>query len=651
LSSGFEVGGIISPHAGQTASAVPGRASPGDTTKAGSPPPEIGSIYLSEKELRDFFENAAVALHWVGEEGTILWANPAELKLLGYSAEEYIGHNIAEFHADRTVIQDILQRLHRNETLDRQAARMRRKDGSIRFVEISSSVYREEGRFVHTRCVTIDVTEQRKSLELQERLAAIVECSDDAIISKDLNGVIRSWNSGAQRLFGYTAEEIIGQHASVLGTPDRPDEISEILARVARGERVDHYETRRKTKDGRVLSVSLTVSPIRDASGTIIAASKVARDISGQKRLSELQERLAAIVEFSDDAIISKDLNGIVESWNESAERVFGYTAAEMIGRSITTIIPDDRLGEEPEILRRLQRGERVDHFETLRKHKDGTLLNISLTISPVRDGQGRIVGASKVARNITERKRQEQALLEANAALTRSNDDLQQFVYSASHDLQEPLRMVAAYSELLKMEFGGQLGAAGDEYIGYTLHGAMRMEQLLKDLRAYTLVSTCGQTPAEELDSNRALDKALADLETAIAASKASVTRTPLPAVHLHEFQLEQLFQNLIGNSIRYRSGDPPRIHVAARRQGADWLFSVQDNGIGIKAQYHQQVFGMFQRLHSIVEYPGTGMGLAICQRIIERAGGRIWVASEPGRGSTFFFTIPIAAGEGNGN
>jgi light-regulated signal transduction histidine kinase (bacteriophytochrome) len=167
-------------------------------------------------------------------------------------------------------------------------------------------------------------------------------------------------------------------------------------------------------------------------------------------------------------------------------------------------------------------------------------------------------------------------------------------------------------------------------------------MDQLLKDLRAYMLVSTSGQEPAQDLDSQQTLDKALANLKAAINESGASITHNALPCVRIHEFQLEQLFQNLIGNSIRYRSTDPPRIHVAVVGQKADWLFSVQDNGIGIAPQYKEQIFGLFKRLHSVAEYPGTGMGLAICQRIIERAGGRIWVESEPGRGSTFFFTIP---------
>jgi hypothetical protein len=365
-------------------------------------------------------------------------------------------------------------------------------------------------------------------------------------------------------------------------------------------------------------------------------------DLSDQKSASELQERLAAIVESSDDAIISKDLNGIIQSWNRGAERIFGYKADEIIGKHISTLAAPEVIDEIPDILSRIARGERVDHYQTKRKTKDGRILTLSLTVSPIRDSSGAVMGASKVARDITERERQEEALRTVNAALTRSNADLQQFAYSASHDLQEPLRMVATYSEMLQRKFGGKLGPSGDEYIAYTIQGALRMEQLLRDLRTYTQASTMEHEPAEDIDAGTVLDRALQNLEAAIKDSGASITRTALPSVRMHEFQLQQLFQNLIGNAIRYRTDAPPRIHVAAKRQGKEWLFSVQDNGIGIDPQYKEQVFGIFKRLHSAAEYPGTGMGLAICQRIVERAGGRIWVESQPGQGSTFFFTIP---------
>jgi PAS domain S-box-containing protein len=368
------------------------------------------------------------------------------------------------------------------------------------------------------------------------------------------------------------------------------------------------------------------------------------RDIHDRRRAEQNANLLASIVESSEDAIVSKDLDGYIMSWNGGAERLFGYTADEVVGRSIAIIIPPDRLEEEPKILERLKRGERVEHFETIRMRKDGSLLNVSLTISPVKAADGRIVGASKVARDITERVRQEAALQEANAALKRANADLQQFAYSASHDLQEPLRMVAIYSELLQKRFAGKLGPTGDAYIGYTHLGATRMENMLKDLRDYAQVSTVGQNPTEDIDAGEILKKVLSNLDLAIKDSGASISYTPLPRVRMYPFQLEQVFQNLVGNAIRYRSGVAPQIRIAAEPRGKEWLFSIQDNGIGIDPQFKDQIFGIFKRLHSAAECSGTGMGLAICQRAIERAGGRIWVESAPGEGSTFFFTVPCS-------
>jgi PAS domain S-box-containing protein len=369
------------------------------------------------------------------------------------------------------------------------------------------------------------------------------------------------------------------------------------------------------------------------------------RNVGERKRAEQNSNLLSSIVESSEDAIVSKNLNGRILSWNRGAERVFGYRADEAIGQSIEMLIPPDRLQEEPQIIERMKRGERVEHFETVRVRKDGRRIHVSLTISPLRDSEGRIVGASKVARDVTARVRQEQELQRANRALERANADLQHFAWSASHDLQEPLRMVSIYSELLRRKFTGQLGSAADEYIGYTVLGAKRMENLLRNLRTYTHVSTVAATPAEEVDAEAIFSRTLQNLALAIEANGAKIECGALPKVRIYEFQLEQIFLNLIANAIRYRTDAPPEISVAAELRGADWVFSVRDNGIGIEPKFHDQIFGVFKRLHGAAEYSGTGMGLAICQRAIERAGGRIWVESALNRGSTFFFTVPAAA------
>src|SRR5262245_27570128 len=245
----------------------------------------------------------------------------------------------------------------------------------------------------------------------QAYLAAIVESSDDAILSKDLNGIIQSCNAAGERIFGYSAAELIGKSVRQLIPPERQSEEDEILARIARGERVEHFETVRLTKDHRRIDVSLTISPVRDVSGRIVGASKIARDVTEEKRARTAQAYLAAIVESSDDAILSKDLNGVIQSCNVRAGQLFGYTTAELVGHSIRMLIPPDRQAEEDHILDTIRRGGHLEHFETVRLRKDGSPVEVSLSVSPIRDPDGGIIGVAKIARDITEPKRLEREL------------------------------------------------------------------------------------------------------------------------------------------------------------------------------------------------------------------------------------------------
>jgi PAS domain S-box-containing protein len=277
--------------------------------------------------------------------------------------------------------------------------------------------------------------------ELSSLLAAIVDSSDDAIVSKTLEGVITSWNRGAERLFGYTAAEAVGQHIFLIIPEDRRAEELDVLARLRRGDKIEHFETVRRAKDGRQVHISLSVSPVRDAQGAIIGASKVARDVTERRQSAELRARLAAIVDCSDDAIVSKTLEGIITSWNRGAQGLFGYTAAEAVGQHISLIIPKDRMAEEDDVLARLRRGERIDHFETVRQAKDGRQLYISLTVSPLRDAEGNVTGASKVARDITER-------IHAEEALRRAHEELEDRVRARTAELSsanESLRVETA--------------------------------------------------------------------------------------------------------------------------------------------------------------------------------------------------------------
>jgi PAS domain S-box-containing protein len=492
-----------------------------------------------DAELTAFVENATIGLHWVGTDGTILWANRAELELLGYSYDEYIGRHISEFHADAPVIANMLARLSRNEKLRNFEARLRRKDGTIRTVVIDSTVFWDDGRFVHTQCFTRDVTDQLRAEQASRHLAAIVQSSDDAIISKDLNGVITSWNEAAQRIFGYTPEEAIG--------------------------------------------------------------------------------------------------------------------------RSILLLIPQDRLDEERQLIGRIRRGERVEHFETLRRCKDGRLLDISLSISPIKDGHGRIVGASKIARDITDRKKAERALKNAHEELARTNEDLErrvlqrtaslheaiaqmeEFSYTVSHDLRAPLRGMQVYSQVLLEDHAGSLDDEAKHCIMRIAENATRLDRMVLDVLTFSRISR-----ADLKMQPVALDKLVRDLVQhypGMQAPHASIQIEPLAPVLGHEPSLTQTISNLLSNAVKFVApGVTPQVRVWTERCEGGVRLWVQDNGIGIKPEHQDRLFRMFERVHPNLPYDGTGVGLAIVRKAVNRMGGTAGMESDGRQGSRFWVQLPAA-------
>lgn len=355
------------------------------------------------------------------------------------------------------------------------------------------------------------------------------------------------------------------------------------------------------------------------------------------------QALLAAIVQSSHDAIISKDTDGTILSWNPAAEELYGYTAEEAIGRHIGFIFPPElRTSELEDIMAHLRTFAGTRRVETERLTKTGQRIEVEVRISPIRNSRGELLGASAIAHDIGERKRIEREFARWRDELAKSNAELERFAYVASHDLQEPLRMVASYVQLLAQRYRGRLDSDADEFIGYAVEGANRMKTMIADLLKY---SRAGQGDAfETIDSGSALDHALANLQFAIEESGASITRGELPIVRGIEPQVAELFQNLIGNALKFRGAEPPRIHISAARAGDGWEFSVADNGIGIAPEYKEKVFEIFRRLHGREKYPGTGIGLTVCRKIVAHHGGQISVQSEEGKGATFRFTLPGA-------
>jgi PAS domain S-box-containing protein len=620
-------------------------------------------------------------------------------------------------------------------------------------------------------------------------LKAIIDSSDDAIISKSLDGVITSWNHSAQRIFGYTAEEAVGQSISLLFPPDRLEEEPKILARLQRGERVDHFETIRRTKDGKLLNVSVTISPVRDIKGNIVGASKIVRDVTAQlelqahlrrseerfgitlssigdaviatdqhghisymntvaetltgwtqkeaknlplpavftivnefsrqpvvnpvikvletggvvglanhtilvakdgterpiddsgapirepngeisgvvlvfrdvteRRNAELAAlRLAAIVHSSEDAVIGKDLSGIITNWNEGAQRIFGYSHEETVGKSIMMLIPPDLQHQEKNILAQLRRGERIDHFETTRRRKDGKLITVSLSVSPIKDAEGRIIGASKIARDISERRRIEGALLDAQRQLQlhateleaqvedrtkmlqKTIGELEAFSFSLSHDMRAPLRAIQSFLQIFLEDHGGKVDPEGHVLLQKVIGSAQRMDRMVLDLLTFTRLSHEPMV-TERVDLEAIVQDIIHD-RTELQPPRADViVQSPLLKVTGNKASLSQCLTNLLDNAVKFVApGVHPTVHVFTEDTNGRVRLVVQDNGIGIDLQDKGKLFDMFQRLQGD-KYPGTGIGLAIVRKAVERMGGTAGFDSEPNNGTRFWIEL----------
>ncbi|BAY61231.1 multi-sensor signal transduction histidine kinase [Calothrix brevissima NIES-22] len=802
------------------------------------------ALRRSQQKLTDFVENATVGMHWVKADGTIIWANQAELDLLGYSRFEYIGHSITEFHVDRHVIEDIMARLGRNETLQNYEARLRCKDGSIRYVLIHSNVLWENGKFIHTRCFTRDITTRKKIeaalKESDRRLKVALEAAK--LGSWELNLATGKLSTSKQCKANFGLPESYEFTYERLLESIHPDDRA-YMQNAVKQALVKHgdYEAEYRNiwPDGSVHWVLARGVGIYDNTGIPTRMIGVTLDLTARKRaeqaLQESEQRWQLALQGNNDGIWDwnvqtnevffsprwKEMLGYqdheiahnVEEWSKRvhpddldwvlqaiqdhfAKKTPYYVTehrvqckdgsykwildrgqalwdhagnvVRMVG-SHTDV--DDRKRAEEEIKRQNMRSQlfseitlkireslqlnhilqttvteiqkllHADRVLIFRLSSDGSgtvvqeavLPGLTVTLGQTIDDhcfkenyiekyrQGRVSTITDVAKaNISDCHREflqlygvqanlvvpilirdgvwglliahqchsprqwqsseldllqqlanqigialaQAQLLEQETRhaqeLGRSNSELEQFAYIASHDLQEPLRMVTSYLQLLERRYKNQLDARADEFINYAVDGAQRMQTLINDLLNYSRVSTRAQ-PFKLVDCNTVLAKAIANLQIAIQESQATITAEPLPQVIADNSQLIQVFQNLLANAIKFRQEEPPQIYITATRNtieanpenshhnslAAEWLFSFCDNGIGLESQYAEKIFVIFQRLHSRSKYPGTGIGLAICKKIVERHGGRIWMESKPGEGSIFYFTIPEQTGK----
>jgi PAS domain S-box-containing protein len=360
-----------------------------------------------------------------------------------------------------------------------------------------------------------------------------------------------------------------------------------------------------------------------------------------EEALRESEDRYRDLVECSQYLICTHDLQGQILSVNQEGARLLGYNKTDLLQKNVRDLLNPRFMDEFAAYLDTIQKYRVAKGFMQIRAAAGDyriweyhNTLRTEGVASPI---------VRAIAHDVTERKDVERALREKTEELARSNEDLEQFAYVASHDLQEPLRTVTSYVQLLAKRYKGKLDADADEFIGFTVDGAVRMWNLVNDLLTYSRVGM-RNNELEPTDSDTILAQSVNDLKVAIEESGALVTHDPLPVVMADRSQLEQLFRNLIGNAIKFRGSEPPCVHISASRNGNGWTFSVRDNGIGIAPEYSDRIFVIFQRLHSREKYAGTGIGLAVCKKIVERHGGRIWVKSDLGKGATFYFILPAA-------
>jgi PAS domain S-box-containing protein len=497
--------------------------------------------------------------------------------------------------------------------------------------------------------VTTGVVE-RADLERQAaHLAAIVDASDDAIVSKDLEGIIVSWNRAAEELFGYTAAEVIGQSIRIIIPPDRQQEEDQVLATIRSGAIVDHFETERLRKDGTLVPITLTVSPIYSRSGEIIGASKIARDLSGGQRMVRDTLRLAAIVDSSDDAIIGTDLNGVITSWNEAAESMFGFIPAEVIGRSIRMMIPDEREHEEDDVLFKIRSGNRVEHYDTVRRRKDGTDFPTSISVSPIRQPDGVVIGASKIIRDVTERKRAEeerQRLLAIAREASRMKDE---FLATLSHELRTPLNAIVGYVRMLQS--GLLTGDKRRRAIDTIARNVTALKQIVDDVLDVSRIisgklrlnlQTVEIAPVIEtaIETVRpAADAKGVHLESKIDRRAATVSGDPE--------RLQQILWNLLSNAVKFTErGGLVQVRLRVTEEHVE--LNVSDTGVGIDSDFLPHVFERFRQADPGITrtHGGLGLGLAITRHLVELQGGHISVTSQGrGKGATFRVALPLRA------
>lgn len=596
-------------------------------------------LHRSERELTDFFDNAVFGIHWLGPDGEILRANQAELDLLGYSRSEYVGRHISEFHVAQDGIADMLKRVRAGEVLRDFPAQLRRKDGGIEDVLISCNALFDEGKFVHSRCFTRVITERKMAEETRARLAAIVAASDDAIVSKSLDGTIRSWNSGAQQLLGYSEEEMIGKPINIIIPPELQDEEVAIIANIRSGKKVRHFETVRLTKDGRRIDLSLTVSPIFNEEGQVIGASKVARDITERK---QAERRFRLMADAAPVLIRTADVDRNCNWFNKQWLAFTGRSMDQEIGDGWTNNLHPDDAQQCLEAYRSSFDARQQFLMEYRLRRHDGEyhwMLDRGL---PLYGHNDRFIGYIGCCVDINDRKQAEEALREAD----RRKDD---FLATLAHELRNPLAPISHSLEILKQaeqhpELINQSRAAIERQMTH-------MVRLVDDLLNISRISQDKLTLRTSQTELSAIVRQAVETSQPLMNEFDHKLHTELPEqpVYLQAdpVRLAQVLSNLLNNACKY-TPHGGNISLIAQCSEAEVRITVKDNGVGLASEQLDVIFDMFSQIKAVLPHSngGLGIGLTLAKRLVEMHGGHISAHSDGlGCGSEFVVCLPALA------
>lgn len=598
----------------------------------------------AERKFSNILESTPDGLVIVDQLGIIQIVNKQTEKLFGYTRNELLGQPIdilvpvRSLHHHKTYVNDYFSNPHPRPMGAGLDLFARKKNGEEFPVEISLSPIDHINETLVAAAIR-DITQRKHIEELlrekDERFRSVFTSTHDAIIIVDEAGYVMDWNKGAENIFGYTEAEMTGKS------------LTHIVPETLRAQHHAGLEQFKKTQQTKIIGKTIELEGLRK-DGTIIplelsigASYKqgkhyfcgIMRDISQRRLAEKLEREMAAIVEHSEDAIISTSISGEIYSWNKGAEKLYGYPASEVHGKPISILFTNHRKEEDQKIIERILRGELTHQYETERVRKDGTLLYVSLTISPVRDKHGKIVGVSRISHDITEQRRRIKEIVDLN-------EELDAFTYSVSHDLRAPLRSIGGYSKILLEDFASQLGPEGERLTNIIIRNTARMGLLIDDLLNFSRMGR------KELNTSLVNMKILVEriLHEQFGDRRAQVDIKPLHTVSADSSMIELVWINLIGNALKYSSKKPhPIIEIGSYQENKEVIFYVRDNGVGFDMRYYNKLFGVFQRLHKIDEFEGTGVGLALVKKIVQKHYGRVWAEAVLTEGSTFYFSLPL--------